>query len=679
MDFLAEDNLCGQNLLRITARGSAIIAELFRLSANIPEVFLGADKIRDPEQRKYLDVLFDFNYLEEPEEYEQKINDSVDLVDLDQEFQENHEEILERFYKLFESVWKYQADVAKYVDDVNNGFYIQHSLDNILQEIEGKQLLCEAVYLYGVMLLLLEERIPGFIREKMLVAVYRLNGESGLENIDDVCKLCRNTGYIPGPDGRKPKHHPESIFARFAPNSEMVKLVIGRLQTDDIYLMANSFPKPEQRSTRLAGQASMLYVILYFAPDILYKAKATMREIVDRYFNDNWVIASYMGQVVDLIQEWSSYPAARQALENVISPTLVKQMNESNSASIHKCLDTLKGFLVEGVLQQDYILDNMESLMNCVRSCNIALRWRLLHRRCKNDTLRKIVYSSVSSQQIVALLLNTSQYEYIFKGILQQLLDEKDMAWTDGRTAAADRMVELSDYFTGEMALTRVKRDENLMRWFSGLAAQVNALNLDDDHATATGRKIQGIIAALEDVEQFEAVDTNVQIKSFLNEARDIFRMMIRTVNIKLEIMNVLESIADASFAWQTLGDYIDVFHERIRKDPSSVVLLRATFLKTASILDVPLVRITAIDSPDAVSVAEYYSGELVEFVRHVLEIIPISVFNILSEIVTIQTHQMRPIPIRLEAKDLKEHAQLDLRFQLARLTHQVSIFTEGK
>jgi WASH complex subunit strumpellin len=93
--------------------------------------------------------------------------------------------------------------------------------------------------------------------------------------------------------------------------------------------------------------------------------------------------------------------------------------------------------------------------------------------------------------------------------------------------------------------------------------------------------------------------------------------MMIRTVNIKDEILTTLENIADLTYAWQTLGDYLDVFHERVRKDPTSVVLLRATFLKAASILDVPLVRITAIDSPDAVSVAEYYSGELVEFVRY--------------------------------------------------------------
>ncbi len=36
MEFLAEENDCGQTLLRLVSRGSAIIAELFRLSNNIP-------------------------------------------------------------------------------------------------------------------------------------------------------------------------------------------------------------------------------------------------------------------------------------------------------------------------------------------------------------------------------------------------------------------------------------------------------------------------------------------------------------------------------------------------------------------------------------------------------------------------------------------------------------------
>jgi WASH complex subunit strumpellin len=80
--------LCGQNLLRIVSRGSAIIAEELRLSDNIPEVF--NSNIQDREQSKYLQVLFDFQYLREPEEMEKKINLDVDLLELDQEFQDNH-------------------------------------------------------------------------------------------------------------------------------------------------------------------------------------------------------------------------------------------------------------------------------------------------------------------------------------------------------------------------------------------------------------------------------------------------------------------------------------------------------------------------------------------------------------------------------------------------------------
>lgn len=38
-EFLAENNLCGQNLLRIVSVGNAIIAEILRLKDYIPDVF----------------------------------------------------------------------------------------------------------------------------------------------------------------------------------------------------------------------------------------------------------------------------------------------------------------------------------------------------------------------------------------------------------------------------------------------------------------------------------------------------------------------------------------------------------------------------------------------------------------------------------------------------------------
>lgn len=38
--FLAEDNVCAQNLLKLVSHGNAILAEILRLKDHIPQVFL---------------------------------------------------------------------------------------------------------------------------------------------------------------------------------------------------------------------------------------------------------------------------------------------------------------------------------------------------------------------------------------------------------------------------------------------------------------------------------------------------------------------------------------------------------------------------------------------------------------------------------------------------------------
>jgi len=81
------------------------------------------------------------------------------------------------------------------------------------------------------------------------------------------------------------------LFAvsRVAISKTFINMVLGRLRSDDLYNQIVAYPLPEQRSTALATQASMLYVILYFAPDMLHTQQAVMREIVDKHFPDNWV------------------------------------------------------------------------------------------------------------------------------------------------------------------------------------------------------------------------------------------------------------------------------------------------------------------------------------------------------------------------------------------------------
>ena len=72
VNFIAENNLCGQTLLKLklVSRGNAIIAELLRLSDFIPPEF----RLNKRDQLKYGDVLTDFSYFRGPEFYEAKID-----------------------------------------------------------------------------------------------------------------------------------------------------------------------------------------------------------------------------------------------------------------------------------------------------------------------------------------------------------------------------------------------------------------------------------------------------------------------------------------------------------------------------------------------------------------------------------------------------------------------------
>lgn len=557
---------------------------------------------------------------------------------------------------------------------------------------DGKQLLAEALHLYGVMLLLLDMKIPGIVRERMLISYYRYKGAGEIPNIDEICKLCRNTGYLPphmeeqlSPKERKLRfknfqldNYPLDYFARFKLPENVISMIIGRLRSDDIYLQTSYYPLPQHRSVALSNQAGMLYVILFFMPNILLKEEAIMREIVDKHFPDNWVISYYMGFTVDLSVVWQYFRAANMAIKNTTQPILVRDLTVRHSEAVHQLIKEVNGFLTEGFLTEEYILDNINKLLNCLRNCNVCLRWLILHRKSEQKKIYDTVHDpkiGADPEDILLLLLNTSQFEFVLKNIFQELLDQKESKWTDCKNDAKQRMTELSEYFSGEKALTKVK-DEQLQSWFNNIASKIDELDYHD--STLAGRKIQQLNTALEEVEEFHQIESSLQVKQFLSDTRLLLKKMIRYVNIKEAVMVTIATISDVSYAWEIINDYVDSMQKRIKKDPGLIIKIRSTFLKLASMLELPLVRISQAKSTDIVSVSQYYSSELVAFVRRTLEIIPMSMFFILNKIIDLQTNKMREIPTRLPRDQMKEFAQLDDRYELASATYEVSKYTEG-
>lgn len=158
-------------------------------------------------------------------------------MELDEELRKNYIEILTRFYLAFESVHKYVCDLNAFLHEVEEGMYIQQTLETVFLNDEGKQLMvgliilhlkiyeillilntilwqCEALYLYGIMLLVTDTHIDGPVRERMLVSYYRYSVQRTHSNskLDEVCQLLRSTGFLKSQPGRKPQHYPEEYF-----------------------------------------------------------------------------------------------------------------------------------------------------------------------------------------------------------------------------------------------------------------------------------------------------------------------------------------------------------------------------------------------------------------------------------------------------------------------------------
>ena len=107
----------------------------------------------------------------------------------------------------------------------------------------------------------------------------------------------------------------------------------------------------------------MLYVLLYFKADILHKEQAVMREIVDKFFPDNWIISLYMGNmVVNLGEAWQNYKAANDALANTLTASNIKHQSVNHLNKLADVTKEVAQHLTEGFLTKEYLLTHLNKV-----------------------------------------------------------------------------------------------------------------------------------------------------------------------------------------------------------------------------------------------------------------------------------------------------------------------------
>ncbi|XP_023037497.1 WASH complex subunit homolog 5 [Drosophila willistoni] len=716
-EFLAENNACGQNLLNIVSVGNSIIAEVLRLKDYVPSIYRLESKA---DKQKYGEVILDFSYFKDAEAIEKKIEESRELSELDDEVRSSHLPLIQRFYLAFQSIHHYATDLQQFIDELNTGYYIQQNLETLLQDEEGKQLLCESLYLYGVILLILDFHISGDVRERLMIAYYRyatpngdalapgcsggivgMGGVGGESNIHDVCLLLRSTGYQQPSTELSSNHHhlstsvskyPEAYFSRFQFDGTFIDLVIARLRCDDIYNQLAIYPHPLHRSTAFSTQAAMLYVCLYFCPQMLHTQTSQMREIIDKFFPDNWIISIYMGITVNLLDAWSDFKAANLAINQVVNPTMgIKSILQANKEQMLKTLQKSQDILHEGILNDDFVLEHANKIIILMRQANVLLRWYSLHTtkavfiinpsagHHHHHQVQKLLTNelNVEKQQIYQLLLNCSQMELVVKELLNDIHSSKSERFLKSRGEIIERLGELSEAFAGSRPLTKIEANSHLQQWFGQMAKQLNKLDLQKPQKS--GRLIIQVMQALDEVQEYHNLHANMLVKQQLQETRDLLNRMAQLINLKEDLEIQIQMICDFSYAWQLLQrDYTAHMQEHIKRQPRAVIGIRAIFLKLASTLEVPLMRINQAKSEDLVSVSNYYSTELANFLRRVLQIVPETMFNILARIIQLLTNVIKEFPTRLEKEKLREYAQFEERFKVAQLTNSIAVFTKG-
>lgn len=406
-----------------------------------------------------------------------------------------------------------------------------------------------------------------------------------------------------------------------------------------------------------------------------------------RIFNYINFVISRSGITVNLIDAWEPYKAAKNALVNVIDAKHIKEIAIKHSTQMDKLIQTTRTLLKEGIVTQQMLIKNIIKIVNLIRECNVTLRWMMLHtsktiydcsqnRKCKQIENQVINDSAYRSVVLFELLLNVSQLEFKVREIIRDVLTEKESQWNLYRKEAHQRLTELSDVFGTSNSLMKIKKNDDLNKWFADIAEKV--IGLSYENANVSGRKIIQLVQALERVQEYHNLNSNMQVKQHLIETDQYLHQMIQTINIKEDNLINLQIIGDLSYAWITIDKYTEIMQESVKKQPSLVIKLRATFLKLASALEIPLLRINQARSNDLESVSQYYSNELVNYMRKVIQIIPKTMFEILEKTIKIQTETMKEVPTRLDKDKVREYSQLDERYAVAKNTYQISVFTEG-
>ena len=82
-------------------------------------------------------------------------------------------------------------------------------------------------------------------------------------------------------------------------------------------------------------------------------------------------------------------------------------------------------YLVEGVMNEEYVLFNNRNLIKCLTKSNITIKWLMLHKNSSMKKVKDIVNENLQLKDILSLLLITSEFESKLVLCIENLIKTK--------------------------------------------------------------------------------------------------------------------------------------------------------------------------------------------------------------------------------------------------------------
>ncbi len=190
--------------------------------------------------------------------------------------------------------------------------------------------------------------------------------------------------------------------------------------------------------------------------------------------------------------------------------------------------------MTEGMMNEDYVLDNINPLLTLMRESNVILKWILLHKITSLKKYKELINQDLKNNDLINFLLSMSHFEYILKNMFQKLINNKEKMWNEDKQECLFRLKELEEYFAGNKTFGKQYKSEEFKEFFKKHYKSLEELTYAN--STSAGRKIIIMKDSLDDIRKYHYIESNLQIKQYLNEISQYLNHMLRIVNIKKQV-----------------------------------------------------------------------------------------------------------------------------------------------